>query len=104
MKETGFSAMGLCVPSERLQKGYEMIKGFGFDKESSMSMARRIARFIKADKTAYIIGDVCLATILQRALFEEQEQTLVDKPPVDEQLASIDLTGRYKVLATMLTD
>lgn len=100
--ETGFNAMGKPVPTNRLQKGYLC----GYDNETAMDIARRVSRFIEADKTAYIIGDVCLADELSRELLlaSDVEPKVQVKVRVDEMIASIDLTGRYRLLAEMLTD
>lgn len=97
--KTGFNAMGLSVPANRLQTGYETVKEMlGCNNETAMLIARRVARFIEKDMISYIIGDVCLADTLKRQLFDSSPVA------VDEEIASIDLIGRYRLLAVMLTD
>ena len=83
--EQGFNAMGHQVPENRLHNGYEVVKEMmpEADVETRFSIVFKCARFIKNDEPARILA-----------------------PPLtsDEDLVKLDLTGRYRLLATLLTD
>ena len=83
--KTGLNALGMQVPENRLYNGYEAIKKMmpNTDIESRYAIVFKCARFIKNDEPARIIAP-----------------TLT----VDKDLAKLDLTGRYRLLATLLTD
>lgn len=97
--KTGFNAMGMPVPVNRLHAGYKTVKEIlDCDNELAWSIANRCKYYIEKDKCAYIIGMVSLEDILKKELFTS------NKGYADAVLASIDLTGRYRLLAVMLTD
>lgn len=100
--ETGFNAMGLPVPANRLQKGYEEVKTIlRCDNETAWTISRRIAYYIEKDKCAFVIGYVSLADVMKSELLQENKAQT--KSRADKEIAKIDLTGRYRILATMLT-
>ncbi len=97
---SGWNAMGNPVPANRLQKGYKTIlEILECDRETAMDIARRCAQFILNDECAYIIGDVSLEAFYSRELKFNRNLKATDLS-----IRSIDLTGRYRVLAEMLTD
>jgi hypothetical protein len=100
--ETGFNAMGHPVPANRLQKGYKTIKEIltDVDNETAMSIAQRCRSYIENDQCAFIIGHPTLGEMMKSKLFDNNIKT-VDP---DKYIAMIDLTGRYRLLAEMLTD
>ncbi len=100
--ETGFNAMGKPVPANRLQKGYEEVKTIlNCDSETAWTISRRIAHYIEKDRCAFVIGYISLADVIKGELLHENKAQT--KSRADEKIAKIDLTGRYRVLATMLT-
>lgn len=99
MKETGFNAMGKPVPPNRVQKGYILIKEIlGCNNEQAWNIVNRCKILIEKDMAAYIIGVVSLEQGFRKELFGAKYKY------ADEMLASIDLTGRYRLLAEILTD
>ena len=97
---SGWEAMGNPVPANRLQKGYQTIlEILNCDRGTAMDIARLCSSFIRRDECAYIIGDVHISDVFARELgFNgnlKQANDLISK---------IDLTGRYRILAEMLTD
>lgn len=82
---TGFNAFGHQVPENRLNNGYEAVKKMmpDADVETRYSIVFKCARFIKNDQPAKILA-----------------------PPLtaDKHLAQLDITGRYRLLAVLLTD
>lgn len=101
MMESGFNAMGKPVPANRLQKGYMLVKQLlNCDSELAWTITNRCKDFIQRDQCAYIIGCVENRTALLKNLFPQ----FSSDEWVDEQIGNIDLTGRYRLLAEMLTD
>lgn len=95
----GFNAMGHPVPKNRLQKGYECVKQIlSCDNETAWSIANRVKYLIEKDQCAFIIGHTDLGGVIKRAVLHEGSQD------PDELISNIDLTGRYRLLAEMLTD
>lgn len=81
---SGFDAMGFKVPSNRMQKGYDQIKRISnFNSETCWSITNRFANIIENDQCVYIAGN---------------------PSNTDDLLKKIDLTGRYVILAAMLSD
>ena len=85
MEYTGFNAMGKPVPTNRRIKAQTMVKEIlpQATSEEVFSIVGKMSQFIKSDNTQAIVGEVGI---------------------LDEDLKKIDLTGRYMLLATMLTD
>ena len=81
MTATGFNAMGLKVPANRKQKGYELVKTIISDTKIAWSIVNNMANCIETDRCIYVTGD----------------------NPIGE-ISRIDLTARYMVLSAMLTD
>jgi hypothetical protein len=81
---TGFNAMGISVPVQRFNAAHEFIKEMlpNESKETQYSIANKCAQFIKRDTPNSIIGEV---------------------HGLDEDLSKIDLTGRYRLMALLLT-
>lgn len=78
---TGFDAMGLKVPANRKQKGYDLVKTIIPDTNTAWSIVNNMANCIESDRCMYVTGD----------------------NPTGE-IGKIDLTARYMVLSAMLTD
>lgn len=97
---SGWDAMGMPVPANRLQKGYLAIQDIlECDKGTAMDIARLCATFIRKDECAYIIGDTSFADFFSRNLgFNGNLKA------AEILISQIDLTGRYRILAEMLTD
>jgi len=100
-KETGFNAMGKPVPVNRLQKGYKAVKEIlpNIENELAWTIANRCKNFIERDECFYIIGYTSLKELMAKELDMGGRQNAADK-----YIAMIDLTGRYRLLAEMLTD
>ena len=83
--KSGFNAMGIQVPENRLHNGYKAVKQMmpDIDIETRYSIVFKCARFIKNDEPARILAP-----------------TLT----VDKHLALLDLTGRYRLITILLTD
>lgn len=91
--ETGFNAMGKPVPANRLQNGYKTVKDIlKCDSETAALISRKVAKYIEEDNLGYVVGNLNGTTI----------NGVADK--LDEDLGRIDLIGRYRLLAVMLTD
>jgi hypothetical protein len=100
MKENGFEAMGKPVPSNRVQKGYILIKEIlKCDNEQAWIIANRCKNLIERDECSYLIGYTSLKELVAKELRLGGKQNSADK-----YIAMIDLTGRYRLLAEMLTD
>lgn len=98
-RSDGWNAMGLPVPKNRLSKGYKTVKEIiDCDNETAWTIARRVQYYIEKDDCASVIGHPSLGEEIKRNLFDKGS-----KNP-DEYIAMIDLTGRYRLLAEMLTD
>lgn len=82
---TEFNAMGIPVPSNRLDKGQAMIRQIlpNATSEDVFAIVGKFSNAIRNDNTYSLVGAV---------------ETL------DEDLDKIDVTGRYMILASMLTD
>lgn len=79
-----FAALGHPVPDRRIEAGYRLIKDvFGLDSLTAMSIVKSAARAIERDETIQIIGENSHLT---------------------EDMRRIDLTGRYRLLAVLLTN
>lgn len=77
--DSGFAAMGKPVPFSRQQKAYEVMQSFGFDDKSHChDTIANTADLIRRDRPFEAI------------------QFLME--------AGVDLTGTYRLLATLLTD
>jgi hypothetical protein len=97
--QSGFNAMGQPVPGNRLQKGYLTVKEIlSCDNEIAWGIANRVKHYIERDMCSYVIGHPSTGEALKRKVFEKG----TDDP--DELIAMVDLTGRYRILAEMLTD
>ena len=85
MIQTGFNAMGLPVPSNRLKNAYKTVKEImpQVDNELAYSIVAKCSNMIKNDECFGIVGAI---------------------EGLDKDLATIDLTGRYRLLAVLLTD
>ncbi len=83
--ETGFNAMGMTVPSNRKQRAYKTVKEMlpQADNELAYSIVAKCSTMVKNDECFGIVGAV---------------------EGLDKDLAAIDLTGRYRLLAVLLTD
>jgi hypothetical protein len=81
---TGFNAMGMSVPVQRFNAAHEFVKEMlpNESKEVQYSIVNKSAQFIKRDEPNSIIGEV---------------------HGLDEELSKIDLTGRYRLMAILLT-
>lgn len=83
MNKSGLDALGHKVPDHRIEAGYELVKDvFGLDSLTAMSITKSAAMAIERDDTIQIIGENSHLT---------------------EAMRKIDLTGRYRLLAVMLT-
>lgn len=82
--KSGFDSMGKEVPVKRLNAGYEALKQMLPDAKPKlrMSIVSKAANAIKRDRPYDIIGATS---------------------GLDKDLAKLDLTGRYRLLATLLT-
>jgi hypothetical protein len=100
--ETGFNAMGKPVPVNRLQKGYKAVKEIlpNVENELAWVIANRCKNFIERDECSYLIG----YTSLRELLLKELDFGGIRQNAADKYIAMIDLTGRYRLLAEMLTD
>ena len=96
---SGWNAMGKPVPKNRLSKGYKAVKEMlECDNETAWAVAIRAQHYIEKDDCAMVIGHPTLGEAMKRALFDKGT-----KDP-DDYIGLIDLTGRYRLLAEMLTD
>ena len=83
--KTGWQAFGNEVPQNRLIAGFEVVREIApeLSTEECFAIVGKTANHIRHDSPYNIVGAVeCL----------------------DEDLNRIDLIGRYRLLATMLTD
>lgn len=94
MNNSGFNAIGMDVPNNRIKKGYEMLKHTGYYNSNVYAnmIIKLYCDYIKMDATSFIIG------ALDGNLINGKQ------PCVDKQLVKIDLTSRYMILSSMLTD
>lgn len=83
--KSGFDAMGHPVPTNRVDKTYKTIKEIcpDFSTELAMSITGKARNCVERDEPYRLIGAVS---------------------NLDEDFAKIDLTGRYRILVTLLTD
>ena len=83
--ESGFNAFGLRVPTNRRQKGYETVKSIAptLSKEQQYNIIAKICNHIERDQPFEVVGAVS---------------------GLDKDIALIDLTGRYRLLADLMTD
>jgi hypothetical protein len=80
----GFDAMGYDVPDNRASNAYSTVKSMiGCDTETAMRIVRKCCLLIKKDKPYDIVGAITT---------------------LDKDIALIDLTGRYRLLAVLLND
>ena len=81
----GFKGFGNPVPSNRTSKAYKTVKEIlpGASSELAYSIVSKSAEYIRKDEPFKIIGAV---------------------EGLDEDLKKIDVTGRYRLLAVLLTD
>lgn len=84
MEKSGIQAIGHPVPASRIQSTYELIIN-QIDKDINKGVARRIA-----NRCAEIV--------------ERDETSLITAKVVEPLLANIDLTARYMVLSSLLTN
>lgn len=81
---SGISAFGLPVPAHRIQKAYEWLKDeMQFDRDVAHSISFKATGHVERDATVYIIGN---------------------PSSLHEDMAKLDLTGRYRLLAILTTD
>ena len=99
---SGFNAFGKPVPRHRLMNGYDTVKEMipDISTEKAFSIVASVANHIEKDRPFEIIGnqtseDSC-KDWLRRGICKNQEIAKND-------LGMIDLTGRYRLLAVMLT-
>jgi len=91
--KTGYDAIGMKVPANRRQKGYLTIKEIlDCDSSTADSIVGKMCNYIENDQTSYIIGNINGLTI-----FGKQDK-------LDTIFKNIDITGRYRILAELLTD
>jgi len=84
-KYSGFTAFGKVVSAERKQKTYEFVKEIlpKTQKRTVISIINRACETIEHDRPFDLIGKTS---------------------SLDKYFKRIDLTGRYRLLATLLTD
>ncbi len=83
-EKSEFEALGHPVPERRIEAGYKLVKDtFGLDSLTAMSIIKTAARAIERDNTIQIIGE---------------------NSHLSEDMRKIDLTGRYRLLAVLLTN
>ena len=81
---SGFNSFGKLVPGVRMQKGYETVKEMlNCDNELASYIVGKCSELIKQDKPFEIVGAI---------------------EGLDKDLAKIDLTGRYRLLAVLVND
>jgi hypothetical protein len=82
--ESGFNAIGKPIPSDRQQKGYETVKELipNIDSETAYHIVAKCVNYLQDDQPFRIVGAV---------------------DGLDEDLSKIDLTGRYRLMAVLLT-
>ena len=83
--KTGFDAMGLDVPFSRQDNGYKAVKEMmpSVSNELAYSIVKKCSEIIRRDQPFMIVGAI---------------------ESLDEDVSMLDLTGRYRLLATLLTD
>jgi hypothetical protein len=83
--ESGFNAMGKPVPENRLTAAYKTVKEIcpEFDTELAMSIVGKAKECVERDEPYRLIGATS---------------------DLNEDLAKLDLTGRYRLLAVLLTE
>lgn len=75
--QTGFDAMGKPIPMSRKQAAYECAKAMGIDSpDERMALVNSVAEYLERDKP-----------------FEAQQAAM----------KALDLTGSYRVIATLLS-
>jgi hypothetical protein len=83
MESTGFDAMGKPIPANRLDAADTFVKSvFPNDRELSYTIVTKAKNCLERDKPFELLG----------ALSQ-----------LDEDLAKLDLTGRYRLAAILLT-
>ena len=84
-KETGFNALGKPVPSNRTDAAYKTVKHIlpNLTSEEAYAFVAKCAEYIRKDEPFRIVGAV---------------------EGLDEDLQKIDVTGRYRLMAVLLTD
>lgn len=83
--ESGFQAIGKPIPAHRLTNAYNMVKEIlpDISTETAMSIVGKAAGHLERDEPNEVIGKVF---------------------GLETDLDLIDLTGRYMLMATLLTD
>lgn len=83
---SGFDAMGLPVPPERISEAYRHAKDMGLNTEDAFTIVGYMADALERDDP-------------HRALRSSSVGFKAEKQP-----APLDLTGRYRLLAVLCTD
>jgi hypothetical protein len=82
--ETGFNAMGKPIPANRLDRADTFVKSvFPEDRELSYTIVTKAKNALERDKPFELLGAIS---------------------GLDKDLARLDLTGRYRLAAILLTD
>ncbi len=87
---TGFDGFGHPVPEQRLQKGYETAKILLWTAEQSEFSLKELS--------------ISIVRIFANAIERDQPFRLLGPSPREETIGKLDLTGRYRLLAVLLTD
>ena len=82
--ESGFNAMGKPIPSHRQQNAYETVKELipDIDSETAYHIVAKCVNHLQNDKPFNVVGSV---------------------EGLEDELERIDLTGRYRLMAVLLT-
>ena len=83
-------------------KGYETVKSIipEISTEQAFSIVFKCANLIKRDRPFEIIGN----PTLKNAAYQWMKTGRIENKELDLDISSIDLTGRYRLLAVLLTD
>jgi hypothetical protein len=83
MESTGFGAMGTPIPTNRLDAADTFVKSvFPNDRELAYTIVAKAKNCLERDKPFELLGEV---------------------KGLDKDLARLDLTGRYRLAAILLT-
>lgn len=99
---SGWNAFGKPVPDHRLMNGYKIVKEIipDISTEKAFSIVATVAKHIEHDRPFEIIGNTTIrreyGDWFRKGKSKNQEISQTD-------LGMIDLTGRYRLLAVMLT-